>query len=369
MEDPDEEHVEDLGEALDRLADRVVGRVEQSAHEVGEEAREGQARHLLRQRALVEESRERLHEVLAEPQLRRRRVGAKVGEAELEAGRDGVDEGVDVQEDVLRVLGDLAQDELEDVGAGGAVVRLERVDERRQVRHGLGHQVVLGERCRRARRRSQRRRPCGGLGREARSWHAPARGRRRHVLLLLDGRCRCRAAGPLQPARAGAWSRDAHADARLRAGVPVRRRGRGGWREPAGGRAQAAARRARAVCSRRDARRRRRGRRTRRRALEALLEHRAVLGRELPDGLPGRVGPDERVDGADGVQGGRAGRRVGLTDERGDARQGLRDRVDVHAVAGVQLAELLDALAADASVLVVEALLEDGREDLAERVD
>lgn len=154
VEDPDEEHVEDLGEALDRLADRVVGRVEQSAHEVGEEAGEGQARHLLRQRALVEESRERLHEVLAEPQLRRRRVGAKVGEAELEAGRDGVDEGVDVQEDVLRVLGDLAQDELEDVGAGGAVVRLERVDERRQVRHGLGHKVVLGERCRRARRRS-----------------------------------------------------------------------------------------------------------------------------------------------------------------------------------------------------------------------
>lgn len=43
--------------------------------------------------------------------------------------------------------------------------------------------------------------------------------------------------------------------------------------------------------------------------------------------------------------------------------------MDVYAVAGVQLAELLDALAADASVLVVEALLEDGREDLAERVD
>lgn len=43
--------------------------------------------------------------------------------------------------------------------------------------------------------------------------------------------------------------------------------------------------------------------------------------------------------------------------------------VDAHSVSRIQLAKLLDAFTSHSSVLVVEALLENGREDLAEGID
>lgn len=69
------------------------------------------------------------------------------------------------------------------------------------------------------------------------------------------------------------------------------------------------------------------------------------------------------------MQGGSSTCRVGLADEGGDLREGLRDRVDADAVTRVQLTELVDALAPHARILVLEADFKDCRKDLAEGVD
>jgi hypothetical protein len=97
VEDTNENHVEHLRETLNRFTCRIVGRVEESSSQIGEETCERHSRDLLTQSSLVEEGRESLHEMLAQSKLSGRSVGGEVGEAEFHFVRESVDERISLE--------------------------------------------------------------------------------------------------------------------------------------------------------------------------------------------------------------------------------------------------------------------------------